>query len=53
MAATVGPNCWLDSPPKISNRPTIDGRRKDVCESLKEQTMSMARANRPKIVCKS
>ncbi|MEJ2351261.1 MAG: hypothetical protein P8Y03_15860, partial [Anaerolineales bacterium] len=30
--------------PKIGIRPTIDGRRKGVRESLEEQTMGMARA---------
>ncbi len=32
------------NPPKIGIRPTIDGRRKGVRESLEEQTMNMARA---------
>ena len=44
MSATVGPNRWLGSLPKIGIRPTIDGRRQGVRESLEEQTMSMARA---------
>jgi len=44
MSATVGPNRWLGSLPKIGIRPTIDGRRKGVRESLEEQTMSMAHA---------
>ena len=44
MSVTVGPNRWLGSLPKIGIRPTIDGRRKGVRESLEEQTMSMARA---------
>src|SRR6266508_748164 len=44
MSGTVGPNRWLGSLPKIGIRPTIDGRRKGVRESLEEQTMSMARA---------
>lgn len=30
--------------PKIGIRPTIDGRRKGVRESLEEQTMNMAKA---------
>jgi L-fucose isomerase len=42
MSATVGPNRWLGSLPKIGIRPTIDGRRQGVRESLEEQTMSMA-----------
>jgi L-fucose/D-arabinose isomerase len=44
MDATVGPNRWLGSLPKIGIRPAIDGRRQGVRESLDEQTMSMARA---------
>src|SRR5574342_762378 len=44
MSVTVGPNHWLGSLPKIGIRPTIDGRRKGVRESLEEQTMSMARS---------
>src|SRR6266540_5077461 len=44
MSGTVGPNRWLGSLPKIGIRPTIDGRRKGVRESLEEQTMSMARS---------
>jgi len=44
MSTTVGPNRWLGSVPKIGIRPTIDGRRQGVRESLEEQTMSMARA---------
>jgi L-fucose isomerase len=44
MSTTVGPNRWIGSLPKIGIRPTIDGRRKGVRESLEEQTMSMARA---------
>jgi L-fucose isomerase len=44
MSDTVGPNRWIGSLPKIGIRPTIDGRRKGVRESLEEQTMSMARA---------
>jgi L-fucose isomerase len=32
------------SPPKVGIRPTIDGRRKGVRESLEEQTMGLARA---------
>src|SRR5512145_1471264 len=35
---------WLGSLPKIGIRPTIDGRRQGVRESLEEQTMSLARA---------
>ena len=44
MSVTVGPNRWLSSLPKIGIRPTIDGRRQGVRESLEDQTMSMARA---------
>ncbi len=44
MSLPVGPNRWLSSFPKIGIRPTIDGRRKGVRESLEVQTMSMARA---------
>lgn len=43
MSITVGPNRWLGSLPRIGIRPTIDGRRQGVRESLEEQTMSMAR----------
>jgi L-fucose isomerase len=35
---------WLGGFPKIGIRPTIDGRRQGVRESLEEQTMNMARA---------
>jgi L-fucose/D-arabinose isomerase len=35
---------WLGGFPKIGIRPTIDGRRKGVRESLEEQTMNMAQA---------
>ncbi|MGB3715518.1 MAG: L-fucose isomerase [Candidatus Promineifilaceae bacterium] len=35
-------NRLLGSPPKIGIRPTIDGRRRGVRESLEEQTMQMA-----------
>ena len=44
MPTIVGPNRWLGSLPKIGIRPTIDGRRQGVRESLEEQTMWMARA---------
>jgi len=44
MSEVVGPNRWLGSLPKIGIRPTIDGRRQGVRESLEEQTMMMARA---------
>jgi len=43
MSNHYGPNRWLGSLPKIGIRPTIDGRRKGVRESLEDQTMSMAR----------
>lgn len=35
-------NRWVDGFPKIGIRPTIDGRRRGVRESLEEQTMNMA-----------
>ncbi len=35
---------WYGNFPKIGIRPTIDGRRKGVRESLEEQTMNMAKA---------
>lgn len=35
---------WKGSPPKIGIRPTIDGRRKGVRESLENQTLNMAKA---------
>ncbi|PZD95816.1 L-fucose isomerase [Paenibacillus sambharensis] len=35
---------WLGGFPKIGIRPTIDGRRQGVRESLEEQTMRMAKA---------
>ncbi|MDB4867514.1 MAG: L-fucose isomerase, partial [Cohnella sp.] len=35
---------WLGGFPKIGIRPTIDGRRKGVRESLEDQTMNMAKA---------
>ena len=44
MSNNYGPNRWLGSLPKIGIRPTIDGRRQGVRESLEEQTMSMARS---------
>src|SRR3990172_5105091 len=44
MPNNFAPNRWLGSLPKIGIRPTIDGRREGVRESLEEQTMSMARA---------
>jgi L-fucose/D-arabinose isomerase len=44
MSNNYGPNRWLGSLPKIGIRPTIDGRRQGVRESLEDQTMSMARA---------
>jgi len=37
-------NRLIDSMPKIGIRPTIDGRRQGVRESLEEQTMNMAEA---------
>jgi L-fucose isomerase len=38
------PTRWLGGFPKIGIRPTIDGRRKGVRESLEDQTMNMAKA---------
>ena len=35
---------WVGDMPRIGIRPTIDGRRKGVRESLENQTMAMARA---------
>ncbi|EOS57698.1 L-fucose isomerase [Paenibacillus barengoltzii] len=35
---------WRDGFPKIGIRPTIDGRRRGVRESLEEQTMNLAKA---------
>jgi len=35
---------WQDGFPKIGIRPTIDGRRKGVRESLEQQTMAMAQS---------
>ena len=35
---------WKDGFPKIGIRPTIDGRRKGVRESLEDQTMNLAKA---------
>ncbi|MBC8080259.1 MAG: L-fucose isomerase [Gorillibacterium sp.] len=37
-------NRWLGEFPKIGIRPTIDGRRRGVRESLEDQTMAMAQA---------
>ena len=37
-------NRLIGAPPKIGIRPTIDGRRRGVRESLEEQTMAMARS---------
>lgn len=39
-----GENRWVGAYPKIGIRPTIDGRRKGVRESLENQTMSMAKS---------
>ncbi|MHB1335764.1 MAG: hypothetical protein ACYCXQ_07345, partial [Candidatus Humimicrobiaceae bacterium] len=38
------PRSLNKSMPKIGIRPTIDGRRKGVRESLEDQTMNMAKA---------
>ncbi|WP_040952650.1 L-fucose isomerase [Gorillibacterium massiliense] len=40
----VNQTCWQDGYPKIGIRPTIDGRRKGVRESLEAQTMNLAKA---------
>ncbi|MFS0723190.1 L-fucose isomerase [Paenibacillus sp. 1P07SE] len=40
----VSDNRWALGFPKIGIRPTIDGRRRGVRESLEEQTMNMAKA---------
>ena len=37
-------NRLIGNPPKVGIRPTIDGRRKGVRESLEDTTMDMARA---------
>jgi L-fucose/D-arabinose isomerase len=42
--STYGPNRWIGGFPKIGIRPTIDGRRKGVRESLEVQTMNMAKS---------
>ncbi|NEW05071.1 L-fucose isomerase [Paenibacillus sp. SYP-B3998] len=42
--ATTHDHRWQQTFPKIGIRPTIDGRRKGVRESLEEQTMNMAKA---------
>jgi len=44
VKASQGQNRLIGSLPKIGIRPTIDGRRKGVRESLEEQTMNMAKA---------
>lgn len=36
--------CWIGAFPKIGIRPTIDGRRKGIRESLEAQTMNMAKS---------
>jgi L-fucose/D-arabinose isomerase len=41
---TVLPNRWVGDFPKIGIRPTIDGRRNGVRESLEDQTMNLAKA---------
>ena len=43
-ARTVGPVIKVAEHPKVGIRPTIDGRRKGIRESLEEQTMQMARS---------
>ena len=44
MSHPVSPNRWIGTLPKIGIRPTIDGRRKGVRESLEDTTMNQARA---------
>jgi len=44
MTNQVGPNRWVGRLPKIGIRPTIDGRRRGVRESLEETTMALAQA---------
>ncbi len=44
MSHPVSPNRWIGTLPKIGIRPTIDGRRNGVRESLEETTMNQARA---------
>jgi L-fucose/D-arabinose isomerase len=41
---TYSPNRWIGDLPKIGIRPTVDGRRNGVRESLDGPTMSMAQA---------
>lgn len=41
---SVGPKRWIGEFPKIGIRPTIDGRRNGVRESLEDQTMAMAKS---------
>ena len=44
MTTHIGENRYRGDMPRIGIRPTIDGRRKGVRESLEEQTMNMAKA---------
>ena len=44
MSITTGLNRWVGRLPKIGIRPTIDGRRRGVRESLEETTMALAQA---------
>lgn len=44
MSHPVGSNRWIGTLPKIGIRPTIDGRRNGVRESLEDTTMNLARA---------
>ncbi len=44
MTTHIGENRYQGDMPRIGIRPTIDGRRKGVRESLEEQTMNMAKA---------
>ena len=44
MSHPVGPQRWIGTLPKIGIRPTIDGRRNGVRESLEDTTMNLARA---------
>ena len=44
MTTHIGENRYQGDMPRIGIRPTIDGRRKGVRESLEDQTMNMAKA---------
>lgn len=44
MNGKIGPNRWKGEFPKIGIRPTIDGRRKGIRESLEQSTADLARS---------